>query len=614
MTTLLVEVALFAAGATVLLVAALLLRSLAWADVVVRYRISVAFLIALALLLPVQLIARDLWVPPLKLTFLTAPIEAARQGRQQGDPAGSGGTASQAIDGAGPMLSAWGGSEALAMPGAEAASVGPATAGSPWPSRLLVLYLAGAALVVIVVLLRSSATATIRRHCRPVSDRPRLAAWATARAVVPGPRRVRLVESDHVTAPACWGTVRPTVAIPTGATSADALVPALQHELVHLRRRDPLVRGISMLAAGLLWFHPVMWIFVRLFEQDRERSCDAVVVRATGAARSYARAVLTFCENASRQNHARAGLAFARSRSTRQLQRRIKMIEHANRQLSPVSRRLFGGASAICLAGLLTTQAVLGSAVAEERAAIEQRMAEVVIHAPGGERSAEEALMSAAAHMNVPASPDMLRGISMFDQESIVSAEEAVVEGQTLIANEVRLNLPEASDTTASLSGSAFLMAPELDVTVLTVADGVLELKGPDGTTRATATTGEAARLHITIDRGEEIEFLVRGVDREGDAVPVEVAFDTESGRPADEMDVPHGAIRYQLNGPDDGSRGTYRVKMRWRYVGDDVVREATSVITSNNSLFPRRRRTVHRDGADRDTEAGADERVAQEV
>ncbi len=71
----------------------------------------------------------------------------------------------------------------------------------------------------------------------------------------------------------------------------------LLHELVHLARRDPLVRWVELAALGLYWWHPVAWWARRNLERAEELCCDARVVgMLPESARAYAETLLATVE------------------------------------------------------------------------------------------------------------------------------------------------------------------------------------------------------------------------------------------------------------------------------------------------------------------------------
>jgi beta-lactamase regulating signal transducer with metallopeptidase domain len=91
----------------------------------------------------------------------------------------------------------------------------------------------------------------------------------------------RLLVIDGQTLPAVFGVLRPTILLPASlvnpAHDAD-LDPILAHELVHIRRRDPLASRLQLIAQALWWFHPLIWWANREARRERERCCDEAVV------------------------------------------------------------------------------------------------------------------------------------------------------------------------------------------------------------------------------------------------------------------------------------------------------------------------------------------------
>ena len=98
--------------------------------------------------------------------------------------------------------------------------------------------------------------------------------------------------------PGLFGIFRPVLLLPEGIQerlSAGQLRAIVAHEMCHVRRRDNQTFAVQQLVQALFWFHPaVWWIGARLIE-ERERACDEAVVRASGAAETYAEGILNVC-------------------------------------------------------------------------------------------------------------------------------------------------------------------------------------------------------------------------------------------------------------------------------------------------------------------------------
>lgn len=110
-------------------------------------------------------------------------------------------------------------------------------------------------------------------------------------------RRVELKMLQGLPTPLTYGVARPVIVAPSeirwGEGSAEL---ALLHELCHIRRFDPALKGLAALALCLHWFNPAVWLLYFLLSGDMELACDeAVLSTLTGdARREYALALLGF--------------------------------------------------------------------------------------------------------------------------------------------------------------------------------------------------------------------------------------------------------------------------------------------------------------------------------
>jgi bla regulator protein BlaR1 len=70
--------------------------------------------------------------------------------------------------------------------------------------------------------------------------------------------------------------------VPLGALICmreDEIRHMLRHELTHDQRGDPAVSVLLAVLCAVYWFHPLVWIAVRLMRADMETACDASVTR-----------------------------------------------------------------------------------------------------------------------------------------------------------------------------------------------------------------------------------------------------------------------------------------------------------------------------------------------
>jgi beta-lactamase regulating signal transducer with metallopeptidase domain len=108
--------------------------------------------------------------------------------------------------------------------------------------------------------------------------------------------------------------------------SAEGRDALLAHELAHIRRRDHWVRLAVVLATGLFWWHPIVWLAARRIREAQELCCDALVVDLIpGGTAGYADTLLDvadFLAGAGKTAPA-MGVGFGQAKS---LRRRLTMI------------------------------------------------------------------------------------------------------------------------------------------------------------------------------------------------------------------------------------------------------------------------------------------------
>lgn len=99
--------------------------------------------------------------------------------------------------------------------------------------------------------------------------------------------------ADGIPTPFIVGIRRPRIYLPSDIPEEEKAY-ALMHEREHIRRRDPLWKGMAFAAVCLHWFNPLVWIAFFCAQKDMEMSCDeAVLAKAGGNIRqAYAAALL----------------------------------------------------------------------------------------------------------------------------------------------------------------------------------------------------------------------------------------------------------------------------------------------------------------------------------
>jgi beta-lactamase regulating signal transducer with metallopeptidase domain len=92
-------------------------------------------------------------------------------------------------------------------------------------------------------------------------------------------RRTPLLYRNPLAAtPMLFGVLRPSIILPDREYTAEQLRAVLLHELTHLRRKDVLVKWLSVLSCAAHWFNPVVWLMRREIDRACELACDSSVV------------------------------------------------------------------------------------------------------------------------------------------------------------------------------------------------------------------------------------------------------------------------------------------------------------------------------------------------
>lgn len=100
-------------------------------------------------------------------------------------------------------------------------------------------------------------------------------------------------EAEGIATPFVFGFVHPKIYLPLHLQPQERQY-VLEHERVHIARKDYLVKLIGWGAVCLHWFNPFVWLSFRLMESDMEMSCDEAVLRRLGedAKQGYSLALL----------------------------------------------------------------------------------------------------------------------------------------------------------------------------------------------------------------------------------------------------------------------------------------------------------------------------------
>ena len=224
-----------------------------------------------------------------------------------------------------------------------------------WPTALLLVWAAGAALVLGRLLLGLIAVQVIARRTTDAAAAPWLP-LARKLADDLGIFWIAFRRSERATMPVAYGVLRPTILMPAAADSwtEDRLRIVLLHELAHVKRRDCLTHMLAQVACGLYWFNPLAWIAARRVRAERERACDDLVLAAGTPGPDYADQLIEIARlmRAGRFPSVVAGASLAMAHRS-QLEGRLMAILDPSVPRSGVSRMRTFAAAAVAAAALV---------------------------------------------------------------------------------------------------------------------------------------------------------------------------------------------------------------------------------------------------------------------
>jgi len=197
-----------------------------------------------------------------------------------------------------------------------------------------------------------------RRRNRPVGDSEKTMLTSMCTGRPPRLYYNRLVET-----PLLFGVFRPTIILPQRDYTHDELKLIISHELVHLRRKDVLVKWLVLIATALHWFNPLVWLARREVDRVCELSCDEIILFSLDVSgkQHYGNTLISVAANPRAQ---RAIASATMSEDKKNLKERLGAIMKSRRPARYVIIL-----SALLIAAAIGLAALLGSGVGDGQVA-----------------------------------------------------------------------------------------------------------------------------------------------------------------------------------------------------------------------------------------------------
>ncbi|MGL6196741.1 MAG: M56 family metallopeptidase [Thermoguttaceae bacterium] len=150
-----------------------------------------------------------------------------------------------------------------------------------WKFILLSIWLPGLLFLGLRYLLDELRLYRQSRYWKPITDPKILGLFRQAYKEIGVRLPVSLLAVSNGIGAASTGFLRPKILLSEKAVrnmDDAAIKMVLMHELIHIKRFDPIVLRIATILSLIYWPNPVSWFLVSRLQRDRELACDAAVL------------------------------------------------------------------------------------------------------------------------------------------------------------------------------------------------------------------------------------------------------------------------------------------------------------------------------------------------
>lgn len=137
-------------------------------------------------------------------------------------------------------------------------------------------------------------------------------------------RKFAVKISEAVKTPFTSGLLHPVIYLPENM-EADQEKLVIEHEKMHIRRFDYLMKPFAFFVCCIYWFNPFVWAAFYLMEQDMETSCDEAVLRRIGFDRKKDYANTLLCMAGGQKWKAEYPIAFGENSVKSRIKHAVKL-------------------------------------------------------------------------------------------------------------------------------------------------------------------------------------------------------------------------------------------------------------------------------------------------
>ena len=141
---------------------------------------------------------------------------------------------------------------------------------------LKIIWLAG--VIAAVVFFVSSHLAGRRLYCMSLPvEGVYFEKWKKSHSLR---RKVEIKKSGRIAAPLTYGLIKPVILLPAyNNMKEESLGFILEHEFIHIKRLDILLKWILVFTCSFYWYNPLIWVMYFFVNRDIELSCDEILLK-----------------------------------------------------------------------------------------------------------------------------------------------------------------------------------------------------------------------------------------------------------------------------------------------------------------------------------------------